>query len=517
MDSGMKLSTTPAHEDRKHIFLSLLLSLLVKIPISPYFYPFPDRDSGVFAYIGRRILNGDLPYRDVWDDKPPLIFYLNALGLKIAPDSLWGIWLLSVLLLAVAIFCGFKLLSRLFNSEIALVSTAIAMGGIPVLLGLGNLTTEYTLPLQFLALLLVWKFWNEDVKSTWKYLFIGASGGLALLTKQSSIGIWLSIGVILLFQTFIKGKTRLSIMRLVWFVFGIGIVVGLVALYFYRNGAFEAFWDQAFLYNFVYVGKSELGLITRFVNLFTMREIEPITVFHLGMIGATLALAGIVLRKSDKVEKKQKGFFTLLLIDLVLEVLLTQLPDFTYAHYYLTLLPVLTVFTGLSLSVLLSGLKTTSKPFVPKTKILFLALIALFASIPLLTEWYYSLKEPDQNFNKMLVQFILQETEPDQEVLIWGAETAINFYTDRSSPSRYVYQYPLVQENYVTEEMILDFLSEIERNKPELIIDSARADMPFMRFPIESEHIDELINKIYAQYKEAAIINGWWVIQLVKP
>ncbi len=511
------MTATSAHEDRKHIFLSLLLSLLVKIPISPYFYPFPDRDSGVFAYIGRRILNGDLPYRDVWDHKPPLIFYLNALGLKIAPDSLWGIWLLSVLLLAGAIFCSHKLLSKLFNSEIALVSTAIAMGGIPVLLGLGNLTTEYTLPLQFLALLLVWKFWNEDVKSTWKYLFIGALGGLALLTKQSSIGIWLSIGVILLFQTFIKGKTRLSIMRLVWFVFGIAIVVGLVALYFYRYGAFGAFWDQAFLYNFVYVGKSELGLMTRFVNLFTMREIEPIAVFHLGMIGAILALAGIVLRKGDQAKKERKDFFLLLLIDLLLEVLLTQLPDATYAHYYLTLLPTLTVFTGLSLSVLLSGLKNISKPFVPKAKNLFLALITLFASIPLLTEWYYSLKEPDQNFNKALVQFILQETQPDQTVLIWGAETAINFYTDRTSPSRYVYQYPLVQENYVTEEMILDFLSEIERNKPELIIDSARADMPFLQFPIESERINEQINKIYSQYKEAAIINGWWVIQLVEP
>lgn len=511
------MTATLAHEDRKHVFLSLLLSLLVKIPISPYFYPFPDRDSGVFAYIGRRILNGDLPYRDVWDHKPPLIFYLNALGLKIAPDSLWGIWLLSVLLLAAAIFCGFKLLSKLFNSEIALVSTAVALGGIPVLLGLGNLTTEYTLPLQFLALFLVWKFWNEDAKASWKYLFVGALGGLAFLTKQSSIGIWLSIGLILLVQSFIKDKTRLSVLRWVWFVFGIVIVVGLVALYFYCYGAFEAFWDQAFLYNFVYVGKSELGLITRFVNLFTMREVEPIAVFHLGMIGAILALAGIVLRKGDKVEKKQKGFFTLLLIDLVLEVLLTQLPDFTYAHYYLTLLPVLTVFTGLSLSVLQSGLKNISKPFVPKAKYLFWTFLIFFASIPLLTDWFYSLKAPLQNYNKPLVEFILQETEPDQTVLIWGAETAINFYTDRSSPSRYVYQYPLVQENYVSEEMILDFLSEIEQNKPELIIDSARADMPFMQFPIESERIDELINKIYAQYKEAAVINGWWVIQLVEP
>ncbi len=516
----MKKTNTFPYENRKYILLSLLLSLLVKIPISPLFFPFPDRDSGVFAYIGRRVLNGELPYLDVWDHKPPLVFYINALGLSIAPDSLWGIWLISVPILAVAIFFSLKLLTKLFDSEIAIASTAIALGGLPLLLGLGNLTTEYTLPFQFLALFLVWKFWDEDAKASWKYLFIGVLGGLALMTKQSSIGIWLAVGIVLLFQVFLKGKSRLSITRLVWFVLGVALVIGLVSLHFYLKGGFEAFWDQAFLYNFVYVGKSEIHWIKRIVNLFTMREIEPMMLFHLGMVGGIVALVGIVLRKDDKVEKKQKVFFTLLLIDLVLEVLLTQLPDATYAHYFLTLLPVLTVLTGLSLSVLLSGIsKLKSIPTAghARAKKLFFALIVLFASFPLLTEWFNSVKGPVQNYNEEVVELILKETEPDQQVLLWGAETAINFYTGRESPSRYVYQYPLVQKSYVTEEMILEFLNDIEQNKPELIIDTAREGMPFLRFPIQSERIDELINKIFAQYEEKAIINGWWVIQLVEP
>ena len=35
-------------------------------------------DQGLYAYIGERILAGDLPYRDAWDQKPPAIHYTYA-------------------------------------------------------------------------------------------------------------------------------------------------------------------------------------------------------------------------------------------------------------------------------------------------------------------------------------------------------------------------------------------------------------------------------------------------------
>lgn len=43
-------------------------------------------DQGLYAYVGERILAGELPYRDAWDQKPPGIHYTYALLYAIHPD-----------------------------------------------------------------------------------------------------------------------------------------------------------------------------------------------------------------------------------------------------------------------------------------------------------------------------------------------------------------------------------------------------------------------------------------------
>ena len=50
-----------------------------------------DRDEGIFGYAGQVILNNGLPYRDVFDHKPPVAFYLNALALLFVPPTSTGI------------------------------------------------------------------------------------------------------------------------------------------------------------------------------------------------------------------------------------------------------------------------------------------------------------------------------------------------------------------------------------------------------------------------------------------
>ena len=41
---------------------------------------FLGRDSSVFLYVARRIQDGGVPYRDVWDHKPPLIYLIGLLA-----------------------------------------------------------------------------------------------------------------------------------------------------------------------------------------------------------------------------------------------------------------------------------------------------------------------------------------------------------------------------------------------------------------------------------------------------
>jgi hypothetical protein len=57
------------------VLLLATVLLLVRIPslVQPM-----GADQGLYAYIGDRILAGDLPYRDAWDQKPPAIHYTYA-------------------------------------------------------------------------------------------------------------------------------------------------------------------------------------------------------------------------------------------------------------------------------------------------------------------------------------------------------------------------------------------------------------------------------------------------------
>lgn len=60
--------------------LLVLLVLLVALPVLSY--PM-GRDQGMYANIGRSILQGGTPFVDMWDIKPPPIYYLYAAGIRL--------------------------------------------------------------------------------------------------------------------------------------------------------------------------------------------------------------------------------------------------------------------------------------------------------------------------------------------------------------------------------------------------------------------------------------------------
>src|SRR5687768_18415163 len=74
------------------VLVSFFGTLMALFPSNPTNMTLPSRDSGVFLYVGWRLLNGDIPYRDVWDHKPPLIYFVDALGIALTPASPWGVW-----------------------------------------------------------------------------------------------------------------------------------------------------------------------------------------------------------------------------------------------------------------------------------------------------------------------------------------------------------------------------------------------------------------------------------------
>jgi len=142
------------------IVVSLLGAITSLFPSNPGNMTLPSRDSGVFLYVGWRLLNGDIPYRDVWDHKPPLIYFVDALGIALTPGSLWGIWLLQLLFIFFTLLFIYKLLDQEFGVYSALAGCIILASGLLTVLEKGNVTEEYALVFQMLCLWLCLRAWR---------------------------------------------------------------------------------------------------------------------------------------------------------------------------------------------------------------------------------------------------------------------------------------------------------------------------------------------------------------------
>jgi hypothetical protein len=110
--------------------VSMLGTCIALFPSNPGNMTLPSRDSGVFLYVGWRVLSGDVPYRDVWDHKPPLVYFVDALGISLSPGSLWGIWILEIVFIFFTLFWIYRLLDRELGIYAALAGSIILTSGL---------------------------------------------------------------------------------------------------------------------------------------------------------------------------------------------------------------------------------------------------------------------------------------------------------------------------------------------------------------------------------------------------
>jgi 4-amino-4-deoxy-L-arabinose transferase-like glycosyltransferase len=89
---------------RAWLYWTLVLVFLRSLPNLRYLI---GRDQATYCVIGQGLLHGHLLYRDFWDNKPPGIFYIYALIVKIFGPVMWSVGLVDILWLLVFSCCLF--------------------------------------------------------------------------------------------------------------------------------------------------------------------------------------------------------------------------------------------------------------------------------------------------------------------------------------------------------------------------------------------------------------------------
>ncbi len=271
MTTIAKLKEQPFQMNRTKVALVVLLLLATCLAIlwadSPVYQPIPQRDPGAFLYIGQQLLHGQRLYADLFDDKPPMIFWTNALGLWLSAGSTWGVWALEVLSLCAAVLFAFFLLAGASGYLPALLALAAFTGNyLRFLLG-GNFTEEFALPFQFLILVSVLPA-SLEKRLTWRAFLAGAAWGVVFFYKQNLFGIGLAAGAYLLLSGVMYWK-RGRLWDVLWYAGGFLAVAALVGGFFLVQGTLWEFWDATFLSNFAYItlrDKSRADAIVQTIN-----------------------------------------------------------------------------------------------------------------------------------------------------------------------------------------------------------------------------------------------------------
>ena len=481
--------------------------LLVLLPSSPLNMPLSYRDLGVFLYAGWRIINGSFPYRDVWDHKPPIIYFINALGVFFRSGSHWGVWLLELIALFAAAFVGFRIVKRLLGTYPAFFSLYLWLFALVFVIEGGNLTTEFSLPLQFIALWLVFDS-NKPNFPKWRWFLLGFIGATSFFTKQTTIGIWSAIFIYMTFNRLNSGQVKQWIIELLLYLSGFAVIILSFTTYFSLNKMLQDFWSAAFEFNLLY-SSSSISLGERLKFLYDgIGDLSRIGLFQFSMVGFIIGLF-IVNKKS--LPLGGNPVLTVSLIALPIEWLLLLTSGRAYPHYFMTILPVLSIFaatTYWALDSWLSSLGNTNKG-----RVIFL--------ISVIGVYFWSFYSPyvkqinvySDVGNPTIIKYIKSNTNLEDYVLIWGGESDINYFSQRASPTQFVYQYPLYEPKYVNEGMILDFLNDILTNRPRLILDTNNPSTPMYDFPIKTNKIETAIRNIQSGYRIRDIFNRWTVYE----
>jgi hypothetical protein len=409
--------------NRTYTTLFLLLAagiLLTLLYCPPVDIPLDDKE--VFRYGGWAISRGDVPYRDFFDHKPPLIFFLYFLGL---PLGGWGLWLIDLVLVLTATAIFFQtcvrhklpfpwLLPLLFN---LMLRDFLISGGI-------GMTREYSTIFQLIF------FCVLIGRSRYRDLLAGSLAALVFFTQQDQVLFLIPF----LFYFWMATGPRSIPVRFLRYLAGFAVVLVPLLAYFGFTRSLGYFWEDAFQFNFSWYTTERKSLGDHFRTIKSTLDAGNYELPF--MIALVLGVSALLLRNRKRalVMAALAG----LLLSFSSELLGARPADVDFSYYFVTLsasVPIL-LFTVFAFG---------EDPIVgnPKIQLIFGSLLCCSLTYTALQHATHLIPRSERPFMRQPALTWLREHRPADNQLYTVGNTAFLYANNEfkiECPSRWMYQ-----------------------------------------------------------------------------
>ena len=418
------------------------------------------RDQSIYAAVADGIVRGQMPYRDVWDFKPPGIFLIYALAQAVFGKTMLAPRLLEVIGLVATIF-AFRRLALIFfgHRRIGLIGGAVAAlihaqlefwhTGQPETFG-GMLTVA--------ALLLTVSTFERRFRYL-QWIGVGVLFGAAFLLKPP-LGGGAIVCAVYLARAEVQrgGRVLRGLIPFSTVGFASFIPILLCAAWFYARGAWPALsWT---LFEFT-PGYTQLGWTGRGAAEMFYWGLEE-AFFRFSALAAFGCIAAIVIRPTHT--REREGIFLILGVVSVHIAGIAMQGKFFQYHYAATL-PLIAFIGGLGLYKLwrrcLAGgaggvlafaafvVVATSMRIAVRDlgsfwdrailRTSYLVGLSNLHSRELLDRELYKVADYNLDANRAAATEIRQRVPEGAPIYVWGFEPGLYWLSERRASSRYIY------------------------------------------------------------------------------
>lgn len=333
---------------KKIVIYSFILAfffLMIGSKSSPI-YPMNDWvDANAFFTMGKGIVHGLVPYRDLFEQKGPILYFIYAISYLISNHTFLGVFFIEVIALTVALFYFYKILvlyerehqfylSAPFVLTILLTMKAFTHGGSCEELMFPFFIMSFY---HFLYLLKEKQYKQGNRKL---YFYEGIIVGIILWTKFILLGFWIGFVLFIGFLLLINKNYKELFKMIISYLLGILVVTLPILIYFGIYGALDDLFNAYFYFNiFAYPPEESFTILERLAELW---DIYFVNMKRNSIYMVTLLLGIVAFIRDKKIIKRE----------LKIGVLIVYLSTFffnyiglkRYIYYFLVMSPFIVLF-----------------------------------------------------------------------------------------------------------------------------------------------------------------------------
>jgi len=478
-------------------WVAILLLILFLLRIPSFFEPFNYGDEMIYLTLGHGINKGLVLYRDLHDNKPPLLYFAAA----ISGNVFWFRVILAFWMMITTIMF-WRLVDRLFPKNGKLVKAATIIFGllttIPLLEGQTSNAELFLIGPIIAAFYLIV---NKKAK-LWHYVLVGFFFSVATLFKVPAA----FDGLALIFTLFlVLGKRKLNkkafAQKSILIFFGFITPIFITFAWYFMRGALNEYLVAAFLQNIGYLSSWRPDDV---VEPFIVRN-APL------LIRASIMLAGYGILYAYR--KKLSLPFLLSSAWLFTSLFAITLSERPYPHYLIQAVPAISLLAATLLfrknfEQTLAVIPLFLAVFVPVfynfwhyPTLPYYKRFVSFATGSISKEEYFNRFEGQVNRNYEIAKFLRESSMPDDQIFVWGDSSTVYALSRKLPPIKYVATYHI--NDFYSKDMVV---AAIDENKPAYVI-----VLP------EAEDFPQLIYYLNLNYMQIKTIDNATIWRLINP